>query len=706
MTISDRFEDSIDSLLDQNLNFIKTNKRIEYLNAPCAFDIETTSFYQKGDAGIPSLEDEGKGYEKKATMYAFVLGIDGKCVLGRTWEDFTNYLHRIAEFYSLSTRRRMIIYVHNLDFEFQFIKDILQWDRVFATDERKPLSALTTDGFEFRDSYKLSGYSLKWVGEHLHTYKVRKMSGDLDYSLFRHSTTPLTDKEKGYILNDGLVVMAYIQEEIDRLGDITKIPLTKTGYVRRLCRRACYPRDDIHAYCEYYDLMQDNPISSLTEYQELKRAFQGGFTHASCLRSFAKLTDVHSYDFTSSYPAVMVTERYPMGKGRIVQIHSVKELDDLCKLYAVLFDVEIFGLEDNYHFEHYLSSSKCTDKRGFTLDNGRIVKASHLYTTWTDVDYLIAKRCYRWERIAVANVRIYEKGYLPLPLVRSILTLYRTKTELKGVKGREVEYLHSKEQLNSCYGMCVTDVLQDEITYKDGKWEDVGKSTPEETIMKYNLSRNRFLSYKWGVWVTAYARRNLWMGGILNLQGDYVYSDTDSVKFIHLDRHKAQFDHYNENMDRKIRRICKLRGLEYEDFAPKTKEGKTKEIGLWDYEGKYDHFKTLGAKRYMVEKEGSITSTISGINKTVFDPWIMDEARKKGCTPFDLFSDDLYVDKEHTGKNTHSYLDYPQDGVMMDYQGNLGEYHEKSSVHLEKADYSFNEIARYTDIILGYKEIF
>ena len=57
--------------------------------------------------------------------------------------------------------------------------------------------------------------------------------------MIRHSQTPLTDTEWGYILNDGLVVMAFIQEEIERLGDITRLPLTKTGYVRNACRTVC-----------------------------------------------------------------------------------------------------------------------------------------------------------------------------------------------------------------------------------------------------------------------------------------------------------------------------------------------------------------------------------------------------------------------------------------------------------------------------------
>lgn len=704
MILEERFLPSIDDILDPNIPFIKTNKRIAYANVPVAFDIETTSFYQKGDTGRISLTNDGVGYEKRATMYAFVLGINGRCVLGRTWEEFKTFLHKIADFYSLSIERRMIIYVHNLDFEFQFIKDLLKWEKVFAITERKPLYALTDEGFEFRDSCKLSGYSLAYVGDHLHKYKVRKMVGDLDYSLFRHSATPLTEKEKGYILNDGLVVMAYIKEEMESHGnDITKLPLTKTGEVRKLCRTYCYPQHDLDGYYDYRDIMLHAQIKSTDEYMEMKRAFQGGFTHAGNLRAFFTQKDVHSYDFTSSYPAVMVTERFPMGTGKKVKLNGKDDFKTYMRHYCCLFDIEIWDLEDNYHFEHYLSESKCTDKKGYQVDNGRIVKAKHLFTTLTDVDWKIMCRCYKWRRFRIFNFRIYPKGYLPLPMVEAILSLYKKKTKLKGVQGAESEYMHSKEQLNSCYGMTVTDIVQDDITYQDGKWEDVGKD-PAKTIEKYNVSRNRFLFYPWGIWVTAYARRNLWEGGIFKLGWDYVYSDTDSVKFLNFDKHRKAFDNYNRMIDQKITRICQERKLPWDSFAPQTKEGKTKVIGHWDYEGKYDYFKTLGAKRYMTMKDGKLVSTISGVNKNYFDPWISEKAKKEKTTPFELFDDTLFVPSDYTGKNTHSYIDEPFEGAFTDYLGNFGEYRELSATHLEKASYDFSPISRINDFLLGVKE--
>ena len=137
--------------------------------------------------------------------------------------------------------------MHNLAFEFQFIRKLVEWESVFAIKERTPVKCLTSMGIEFRCSLILSGYSLAKVGEHLQRYKVQKMVGDLDYRVMRHHRTKLTDKEWGYIIHDGLVVMAYIQEQLDQRKYITRIPLTKTGFVREYTRKKCFWEKSSHA---------------------------------------------------------------------------------------------------------------------------------------------------------------------------------------------------------------------------------------------------------------------------------------------------------------------------------------------------------------------------------------------------------------------------------------------------------------------------
>ena len=56
-------------------------------------------------------------------------------------------------------------------------------------------------------------------------------------------------------------------------------------------------------------------------------------------------------------------------------------------------------------------------------------------------------------------------------------------------------------------------------------------------------------------------------------------------------------------------------GIPLELASPKTIKGIEKPLGVWDYEGNYSRFKTLGAKRYMYEIDNDIHITVAGVSK-------------------------------------------------------------------------------------------
>lgn len=696
-TLENFVADATDALTGVSL--VKTNKKIEYINAPAAFDIETTSF----------TRDENK----YANMYIWTFGINGVVTFGRSWAEFAAILEDVSETYELSKTRRLVVYVHNFAFEFQFIRKWLEWEDVFSIDERKPLYALSKLGIEFRCSYLLSGYALASLGEQLRKYPVQKMVGDLDYSLPRHNETPLTPEELKYCENDVRVVMAYIQERIENDGNITRVPLTKTGYVRKYCRDACLyegsHKKNVFKYMQYRRLMTSLMLTP-EEYKALKRAFQGGFTHANAFYSGKVVENVGSYDFTSSYPAVMVAEKFPMSSAEIVEIRTREELERNCLLYCCLFDVEFDDIEATTLFEHPISSSRCFDTESVVEDNGRIVEATRIRTTITEQDYFIIKKFYRWRKMKIGTFRRYKRGYLPSDFVKSILKLYADKTTLKGVAGREDDYLRSKEMINSCYGMCVTDICRDEIKYTGETWTHAAPDIVN-AVAKTNISKRRFLFFPWGVWVTAYARRNLF-SGIYEFGNDYVYSDTDSVKAVNVDDHAAYIEEYNRRIVEKLERACAFHGIDPSAIRPKTIKGDEKVLGVWDFEGTYKRFKTLGAKRYMVNKKNALvinegkaderkfdySLTVSGVNKKNAIPYMVE---KYGDKIFDAFKDDLLIPAEYTGKMTHSYIDDPFEIELTDYRGETRVVSERSCVHLEPAEYSLSLSDAYIDYLMG-----
>ena len=664
--------------------------KVYYYNIPCAFDIETTSFYDNG--------------EKVGLMYIWQFGINGHIFIGRLWDEFIELLNKLKAAFDVNIENRLVIYVHNLAFEFQFIRKLFRWYNVFSIDSRKPIYATTCYGFEFRCSYLLSGYSLAKVGENLTKYKCKKLVGDLDYTLKRHNKTPLTNEELQYCINDVMIVMCYIQERIEIDGDITKIPLTKTGYVRNYCRDMCLHASKSHKkdgkkFKTYHEMIKSLSIE-VDEYKQLKRAFMGGFAHSNAINTNIVLDDVKSFDFTSSYPYCMISEMYPMGKGQKIVNVDESTFEKYLNQYCCVFDVQFTNLIPKINYENYISYSKCFKCVNPVINNGRIVCCDMLQTTITNVDYDIIKRCYSWSEIKIANFRVYQKGYLPTQFVKSIIKLYQDKTQLKGVEGKEVEYMQSKEMLNSCYGMCVTDIARDEIIYESDNWQTV-KPTDEklqEELEKYNKSKKRFLFYAWGVFVTAYARRNLFTG-IFEFGNDYIYSDTDSIKAINYNNHMEYINKYNEMTQRKLQKACEYHGIDMVELQPKTIKGETKLLGVWDNDGVYDSFKTLGAKRYMYKQGNDYHITIAGTNKHLGSEYI-----KSLNSPFDAFNDGLIIPPQFTGKLTHTYIDEIKQGVILDYKGNAVEYTALTGIHMEQCEYNLGLASSYIDYLKGVKE--
>ena len=711
----------------------KRGQDFSMYNVPAAFDIETTT-----------INDDPT--DPKATMYAWMLGLNGAVMLGRTWKDLEYVMNIMTIRLKLSDSMVLPIYVHNLSFDFQFLRKHREWSDVFAMEELKPMYA-NSDGFQFRCSYILTGKSLEECGKDLLTYMVQKKVGDLDYTLMRHSHTPLTDEEIGYCINDVLVVMSTIKERIDEEGTIARIPLTKTGYARRECRSNClYPQTelgklDLNKFQKYKRTMESLVLSH-AEYILAKRAFAGGFTHANAWYVGEEVKNVTSFDFSSSYPAVMVCKMFPMSRGFEVDTtkwsrYSKKyeeSLDHYCKTYNCIMDITITGLEESFTHDHYISESRCLDIVNPVTDNGRVVSAKKVQLACTELDYDIIRKTYTWKRIKVNRMMVYYKRYLPKDFILTILSLYEKKTKLKGVKGMEAEYQRAKELLNALYGMCVTDICKDDIIY-NGEWDKVKLRDFEsleaynamrgEKIDDYNKSDSRFLSYLWGVYVAAHARHNLWEG-ILECGDDYKYSDTDSIKITNAEDHMDFINAYNERVEREMEAVCKHYDIDIEMTRPKTIKGESKPLGAWDFDGHYTRFKTLGAKRYLVETYDeetntyNMTMTVAGVNKNNAMAYLRAKY-KTNDKIFEAFDDGMTIPGENdlgvtiydekgnvvdnpSGKLIHKYIHHHTQGVMVDYLGNEAPWEELSSVALTPTSYSMGLSGEFADFLLCLKE--
>lgn len=662
---------------------IKENKEdVQYLDLSLSFDTETTSTY---------IEPNGIK-EKFAFMYVWQFGIDGYYCYGRTWGEFIQLCKFIQSSLNLNDKKRVIIFIHNLSFEFQFFRKYFDWLNVFATRSRNPIKALTSYGIEFRDSLILSGYKLANVAKNLTSHKIPKMVGDLDYSLTRTKDTTFSEKELGYMLNDVRILIAYIDEQREEYGDITKIPLTNTGRVRRYVRNECFKEKFYQRNIKALTIKDEN------EYLTLKQAFAGGFTHANPNHVGKKYHNIASFDFTSSYPTVMISEQYPSSKAIPQKWVNWKRFNEINEKALQIFTVEFTGLQTKVYFDNYISKNKCLDVKGEIENNGRIFSADYLKIIITSVDWDIIKQVYSWKTVKISNQIAYYKDYLPKPIIQSILHFYKKKTTLKHVKGKEAEYMHGKGMLNSCYGMAVTDIVHDDEIYSGDYWYEYAADGQKE-IDNYNKSYNRFLYYPWGVFVTAYARHNLW-SGILEFKDDYIYSDTDSIKAKNYKKHMKYIEEYNQEITNKLEKCLDHYGIDKSELAPLDVDGIPHPLGLWDFEGVYKTFKTLGAKRYIVEtSKGKLEITIAGLPKDKGRDYLLKVSNNDMNKVFQNFTNKMLVPADDSGKMTAYYDDEEKTAIIKDYQGHYTKVTSKSSVHLSKASFEMTLASKFIKLL-------
>lgn len=232
-----------------------------YKNILCAFDIETSNIrYQN------NLE---------AVMYIWQLAIgsdDNSVIIGRTWREFIRIVNLMQA--QCGENEYFIVFVHNLSFEFQFLKTVLSFDpeSVFCLDDRKILRAVSGH-LEFRCSYMQTNQSLSGFTRDYHALHQKLSGDDFDYSIKRFPWSKLTDEELSYCVNDVLGLIEAMKNRMESGGDdINTLPLTSTGYVRRRVKKAMrtYYRPKI------ISLQPDEEL-----YRALRAAFRGGDTHAN-----------------------------------------------------------------------------------------------------------------------------------------------------------------------------------------------------------------------------------------------------------------------------------------------------------------------------------------------------------------------------------------------------------------------------------------
>lgn len=649
-----------------------------YLSDFATFDIESTTYQM-------SIIDNEPQYN--AFMYQWQFCIDKKVIMGRTWDEFLSLLQKLRGGLGLSHNHYFVIYVHNLPFEFQFFRNFVTLSAVFSLERRKVVKCIVNDAFEFRCSYKLSNMSLQKFVSTTPNALYWKKEGDLDYKKIRTPTTILTNDELAYCYNDvrGLyeAVSYLLHSEHDTLATI---PLTSTGYVRREFRSAINKNPRNHYI--FRDLQLDPFVYAL-----LKTATRGGNCHCNPVLSGAvddrNVFPAGSFDMSSAYPAVIVQCKFPMSPF-IKRDNELSIIDKLIKggEHALLIDCVFYDISINtLETVPYIPKAKCTKLWGERIDNGRVLSAEFCGMVLTDIDWRIITSQYSFKHIDIFNVYSAKYDYLPNELRQKVVEQYTDKCKLKF--GDEYLYNKYKNKINADFGMMLTDICRREVTYNPASKENPFTLEPwdiEASMTKYYKSRNSFLAYQWGVWVTAHCRNRL-QKAIDKIGIDAFYCDTDSLKY--LGNHDADFEELNKEILAEAEKCQLLTSCDIRDPDGKLHHY---QLGIWEKEKSYEAFKSLGAKKYAYRYPGDpdLHITVAGLSKKKGAAWLT----KHGG--MDKFRIDTIIPAGSSGRTVSSYIDYNKPYTLL-FQGE--KIKTGSAIAIYDTTYKFSITDEYAELL-------
>lgn len=692
------------------------------IDEPIAFDIETTSFTE--------------GEEEYSLCYIWQIYTCGICCYGRDLDEFAEMMGYLAKRLGLEAgKKHVVVYVHNLGFEFQFIHKYFTFkpNTIIANSARKVIRAVTENGIEFRCSYMLSGSGLANTASEIVGKKLEK-SKDLDYSLIRHSKTPMTEEELHYCELDVKIVYEYIKERSNECDGLCNLPLTKTGYVRKRLKQEYMGNGPDSK--RYREQMKDL-VMTMPEYRLLRDAFMGGFTFCGGRQLNVIERNVLSFDINSSYPYEMFRNYYPVGNATIIdepEKLSRSEIIYLLKSKCCVMDIVFKGpLKIKNENLAYIMKEKLHDtiskEKGWFVENRlfKLDKDGIARMTITEVDFYIINSLYdldECDNMKIIKLMYYERGKLPRAYIKVLLDAYASKTKFKGDEANKARYIYMKTLLNALFGVNVQDPLRIRGYYdvNDQQWLDVIDRFPsnelqgvyeEELLTEYNNRRCKITHYPIGVYITAHARKNL-IDAILMFPDAFDYADTDCIKFNMDDCSNAKeiIEYLNNKVIEDLKHACEYYNLPLSCICPKNEiKNEVKILGLWENDHRYKLFKSLGPKRYigienfdeniLTEEEAqaelkkkpekkTLRTTISGTS-----PYKLPEKFINECETvqgvFDMFKNGLEIQPEYTGKLTHIYIDDEQKGQVTDYLGNTAEFCTPSGIYMKPAEYVLND---------------
>lgn len=581
----------------------KKRSKITYCDQPMYLDIETSHTEDNMKCWIVSIQ---------------VL-FDEHYHLFRTPEELMEYFLEKIDQMKLSPERKILVYIHNASYDLSYLLPYIQKylpykdDRKGLYQNEHKIISYSQGCFEFRCTYLLSGVSLeKWSNDM--NVEHKKQVGLYDYSKKIFQDTELDQNELTYDMYDVYAMQESFEKQLEIHNDtITSVPLTSTGYARRLLREEC-EKDPSYRF----DYFLDNRID-VDAYIYSINSYAGGYTHTNrhlksqviykC-RKEGKLLygGIGHRDFRSMYPSVIMCYPLPWGKPdlyydirehdayRKIHGHNIN-IDDILGLYpeySTISCIKFYGmrLKNKEISMPFMQKSKIFEREEGTrliCDNGRLLSMDKgSFITYIDNHTLKIIRSQYNVKYKVIKVIRFRNKTLPEPIARVIDKLFAAKSNYKIIHNEYrdkygefdkrtieagFELMKSKKLLNSIYGCFAQNPLRDEIDLDFDFRNEAGELEPLQVITKsstreqkekllndYYDRRSSFLHYPIGVFTTAIARSLLHEFITLIGYENTLYCDTDSIFYIKSDEIEQKIEERNLEKQKKARFITNIKG--------------------------------------------------------------------------------------------------------------------------------------------------
>lgn len=577
---------------------------------------------------------------------------------------------------------KIFVYIFNASYDYIFLRKFLFRNfgypiKQLNTKSHYPIYIEFENGLVIRDALCLAQRKLeRWAADM--GVEHQKAVGSWDYDIIRNQDWNFSNEELKYIENDTLAGVECIDLLKHTLNKkLYNMPWTATGI----------PRDEVKKRGKENNGNRFFKKQVLDYQQQLtmQKVFHGGYTHGNRLYYGRIINEeeygtISCYDFSSSYPYCLCSQRYPVGKFTPMKNRSMYDILKDKDNNAYYFKFIMIGVElkDRYFPMPVLQFSKCVKTINAEVDNGRILSCDYAEAYITEADLEILENQYNFKNHVCTEVYSAHKDYLPRWFTDYVFDLFRDKTKLKG--GDRVLYALKKATLNSVYGMTVQKPIANNIVenYETGEFS-VDESNPEEEYEKFKNRRSNVYNFQIGVWTTAYACRNLFKLG--ECAGLWLYSDTDSCYGCDWDLKKLKT--YNDS--------CKQQ-LKNNGYGGVKHNGKIYWLGVAEFDGAYSEFVEIHSKCYCgrSKEDGQLHITVAGVPKNGV------KVLKDDITNF---RDGLIFSGGVTGKKTYTY--FFSDDIHIDENGNeVGD-----SVDMSPCDYLLSSVYTWEQLITNDIEV-